>query len=129
MQKPLERILYAEDEPDIQEIVSLALEEIGGFTVKICSNGREAVDACADFKPDLLLLDVMMPRLDGPTALSEIRQLPGMERIPIIFMTAKVQPQEITRYKEMGAIAVIPKPFDPMSLADTVRHIWDQYPG
>ena len=129
MSIPLERILYAEDEPDIQEVASLAIETVGGFTIKICNDGKEAVEQVSGFQPDLLLLDVMMPNMDGPTALREIRKLPGMETIPAIFMTAKVQPTEVAQYKEMGALDVIPKPFDPMTLADTIRQIWGNHQG
>lgn len=126
MTKPLEKILYAEDEPDIQEVATLALETVGGLNLKVCGAGQEAVDAVADYQPDLLLFDVMMPGMDGPTALQEIRKLPGMEAIPAIFMTAKVQPAEVAHYKELGAWDVIPKPFDPMTLADQVREIWSR---
>ncbi|MBF0369685.1 MAG: response regulator [Magnetococcales bacterium] len=129
MSKSLERILYAEDEPDIQEVAGLALEAVGGFTLKICDNGQIAVDAVGDFQPDLLLLDVMMPTMDGPSALKAIRSLPGYENLPAIFMTAKVQPNEVGEYKAMGALDVIPKPFDPMTLADTVREIWERGQG
>jgi two-component system, OmpR family, response regulator len=126
MNKKLDRILYAEDEPDIQEVAVLALEAVGGFNIKVCSTGKEAVAATAEYKPDLLLFDVMMPEMDGPAALKEIRKIPGMEAIPVIFMTAKVQPQEIAHYKDLGALDVIPKPFDPMTLADAVRVCWDK---
>jgi two-component system, OmpR family, response regulator len=126
MNKPLDRILYAEDEPDIQEVAVLALETVGEFNLKICNTGKEAVAAATEYKPDLLLFDVMMPDMDGPTAFQEIRLLPGMENIPVIFMTAKVQPEEIAHYKEIGALDVIPKPFDPMSLADAVRDCWNK---
>ncbi|MBF0187526.1 MAG: response regulator [Magnetococcales bacterium] len=126
MDRPLERILYAEDEPDIQEIAILALETVGGFTVKACASGQEILDAAEAFKPDLLLLDVMMPIMDGPTAFQEIRKQPGTETVPVIFMTAKVQPQEVEGYKAMGAWEVIAKPFDPMTLADQIRQIWEK---
>jgi two-component system, OmpR family, response regulator len=126
MNKPLDRILYAEDEPDIQEVAVLALETVGGFDLKICNTGKEALDAATEYKPDLLLFDVMMPDMDGPTAFQEIRKLSGMENIPVIFMTAKVQPEEIANYKELGALDVIPKPFDPMNLADAVRDCWNK---
>ncbi|MBF0443975.1 MAG: response regulator [Magnetococcales bacterium] len=126
MNKPLDRILYAEDEPDIQEVAVLALETVGGFNLKICNTGKEAVAAALEYKPDLLLFDVMMPEMDGPTAMQEIRTLPGMENIPVIFMTAKVQPEEIAHYKNLGALDVIPKPFDPMNLADAVRDCWNK---
>ncbi|MBF0454229.1 MAG: response regulator [Magnetococcales bacterium] len=124
--KPLNRIVYAEDEPDIQEVATLALEVIGEFELKVCNTGQEAVDAVVEYQPDLLLFDVMMPGMDGPTAFQKIRQIPGMETIPVIFMTAKVQPQEVSFYKEIGALEVITKPFDPMTLAQTVRDAWSR---
>ena len=95
MTETLERILYVEDEPDIQEIARVSLETVGGFTVATCSSGREALDRAEEFEPDLLLLDVMMPDMDGPTTLGELRKLPGFGSTPTIFMTAKVQAHEI----------------------------------
>ncbi|MBF0588338.1 MAG: response regulator [Magnetococcales bacterium] len=123
---PLQRILYAEDETDIQEVASMALEAVGGYEMKICNNGQEAVEAAVAFNPDLIILDVMMPIMDGPTALEEIRKLEGFANIPAIFMTAKVQPQEVAEYIAMGAVEVIPKPFDPMNLPVTVQAIWER---
>ncbi|MDX8404753.1 MAG: response regulator [Mariprofundus sp.] len=120
----LERILYAEDEPDIQQIASLALEAVGGFTLKICNSGLEAVAACEDFAPQLLLFDVMMPGLDGPGALAKIREIDACKATPAIFMTAKVQPNEVQAYLDMGAVDVIAKPFDPMTLASQIQEIW-----
>lgn len=122
----LNRILYVEDEADIQAVAKLALEMVGGFTVKICSSGEEALREAADFDPDLLLLDVMMPGMDGPTTLKGLRSIPGLENIPAIFMTAKVQRAEVAHLKTLGAREVIPKPFDPMTLADQVRTIWER---
>jgi len=120
----LERILYVEDEPDIQQVASLALEAVGGFTLKACSSGHEAIEEIGAFAPQLLLLDVMMPDMDGPTTLARIRELPGYESTPAIFMTAKVQAQEIQTYLDMGAVAVLTKPFDPMTLASQIKDIW-----
>jgi len=126
MKKTLSKILYAEDEPDIREVAVLALEMIGGFELRLCQTGREALEAAVDYQPNLLLLDVMMPDMDGPTAFCEIRKLPGMETLPAIFMTAKIQPQEISEYKKMGALDVIAKPFDPMILADLIQNAWNK---
>ena len=120
----LQRILYVEDEADIQAVAKLALEMVGGFTVKVCSSGEEALREAAAFAPDMILLDVMMPGMDGPTTLKGLREQPSLAAVPIAFMTAKVQPQEISHYKSLGARDVIPKPFDPMTLADQVRAIW-----
>lgn len=125
MGKALQRILYIEDEPDIQRVVKLALEALGGFTVELCSSGAEALRRAPDLAPDLILLDVMMPEMDGPTALRLLRQIPALAQTPVIFMTAKVQPDEIAHFKAMGALAVIAKPFDPMTLVETVRNAWN----
>jgi len=120
----LQKILYVEDEPDIQAVTKLALEEIGGFTLEVCSNGDEALSKATTFAPDLLLLDVMMPGMDGPTTLKALRELSDLGATPAIFMTAKVQPHEVQEYKDLGAIDVIAKPFDPMTLSDNLRSIW-----
>jgi len=122
--QPLERILYAEDESDIQQVASLALEVVGGFTLKTCNSGLEAVNEIEAFAPQLLLFDVMMPEMDGPTALAKIREIEAYKDTPAIFMTAKVQPAEVQQYLDMGAVDVIPKPFDPMTLATQIQEIW-----
>ena len=121
----LQRILYVEDEPDIQAVAKLALEMVGGYTVKICSSGEEALREAVAFAPDMILLDVMMPGMDGPNTLKALRELPSLATVPMAFMTAKVQPQEVARYKLLGALDVIPKPFDPMKLAAQVKKIWE----
>jgi two-component system OmpR family response regulator len=125
----LERILYAEDEPDIQAVAKLALEMIGGFKVLICGNGIEALEKVTAFAPDLILLDVMMPGMDGPTTLKNLRANPATAGIPVIFLTAKVQPPEVTQYQELGALNVVAKPFDPMTLATRVKQIWEAHHG
>ena len=122
--KNLSRILLVEDESDIQAVAQLALEAVGGFTVKICCSGNEALQEAPIFEPDLILLDVMMPVMDGPSTLKVLRQLPLTAETPVIFMTAKVQPQERRFYEELGAIGVIPKPFDPITLSSTIQTIW-----
>ena len=121
----LQRILYVEDEPDIQAVAKLALEMVGGFTVKVCSSGEEALREAVAFAPDMILLDVMMPGMDGPSTLQALRQKPELATVPVAFMTAKVQPSEVAHYKSLGARDVIPKPFDPMTLAQQVRAIWE----
>lgn len=120
-------ILYAEDEADIREIAKIALEDIGGFSVIFCVNGLDAVAKAKDIQPDLLLLDVMMPEMDGPKTLIELRKLPYYTSLPAIFMTAKIQSDEIANYKLMGAIDVIAKPFDPMTLPQIITTIWEKY--
>ena len=120
----LKRILYVEDEPDIQLVARMALEMIGGYEIVLCSSGQAALDAAPAANPDLFLLDVMMPGMDGPTTMARLRDMPALARIPAIFMTAKAQPAEVSNLLSLGACGVIPKPFDPMTLADEVRTIW-----
>ena len=126
--KSLKKILYIEDEADIQAIAQLALEAVGGFTVETCSSGRQGIARASAYAPDIILLDVMMPEMDGPATLIGLRQLPELAKVPIVFMTAKVQPQEVEHYHALGAVDVIAKPFDPMTLADQVRAIWSRQP-
>lgn len=125
----LHRILCVEDEPDIRAIVRMALETVGGFSVRTCGSGPEALAQVAEFGPDLILLDVMMPGMDGPGTLNALRRLPAAAGIPVAFMTAKVQPQELAALRALGALDVIAKPFDPMTLAETVRQIWGRRHG
>jgi two-component system, OmpR family, response regulator len=120
----LERILYVEDDSDIREVASMALEVVGGFEVKACSSGAEALRCVAQFAPQLIVLDVMMPEMDGPATLKALQADPGTTKIPVIFMTAKVQPGEIAEFLELGARDVVAKPFDPMTLSDLLRQIW-----
>jgi len=123
----LQRILFVEDEADIQAVAQVALEGVGGFTVKICSSGEEALKAAEAFAPQLILSDVMMPGMDGPMTLVALRRLPALADTPAIFMTAKVQPQEVEQLRTAGAIEVIAKPFDPMTLAQQIKDIWQQH--
>lgn len=126
MSKPLKRILYVEDEPDIQAVAKMALETLGGYEVAICSSGQEALHSAEAFAPDLLLLDVMMPGMDGVTTLQELRKLPTLAQTPAMFMTAKVQPKEVEQLYKEGAMEVIPKPFDPMTLAEHIKTSWNK---
>jgi len=122
--RPLRRILYVEDEADIRAVARIALEAVGGFEVLECVSGREALAAAPAFAPDLILLDVMMRGLDGPSTLAALRALPELKETPVVFISAKVQAHEVARYRQLGAVDVIAKPFDPMTLAATVRGIW-----
>lgn len=125
--KSLHRILLVDDEEDIQVVAQMALEIGGDLTVTTCSSGQEAVSKALEIEPDLILLDVMMPRMDGPTTLKEIRKNEKTAKIPIIFMTAKVQAHEVEKYKQIGAIDVIAKPFDPFTLASTIKSKWSAF--
>lgn len=123
---PLERILVVEDQPELRAIAELALGEIGGFRVCLCEDGAAALAAFAGFDPDLLLLDVVMPGLDGPATLAALRALPAWRSAPVVFMTGRAGDQEVAGYRALGAAGVIAKPFDPMSLADEARRIWQE---
>ncbi|QRX83622.1 response regulator [Glaciimonas sp. PAMC28666] len=120
-------IMYVEDDPDIQSIARLALESIGGFDVTIFGSGKEALAAINNGnRPDLILLDVMMPEMDGISTLTALRALPASAKTPTIFMTAKAQPHEIAFLRSLGALDVIAKPFDPMLLAQLIRKLWSK---
>ena len=123
----LTRILYVEDQPDIQIIARMALVKRGGFEVRICSSGAEALAAAPAFAPDMLLLDVMMPGMDGPATLAALRELPGTAATPVVFLTAKAEPQVNAELRAIGASDVILKPFNAMTLADQVRAIWARH--
>ena len=124
MDAPLVHILLIEDDPDVRTIATIALVDLGGFTLEVCASGAEALAILRRATPQLILLDVMMPDMDGPMTLEEIRRLPLDPQPPVVFMTAKVQPQETQRYLRLGAAGIIAKPFDPVGLADQLRRIW-----
>ncbi|WP_322407094.1 response regulator [Idiomarina sp. PL1-037] len=122
----LKRVLLVDDEPDIQAIAKLSLEKVGGFTSLICSSGHEAIDQISGFKPDIVLLDVMMPDLDGPNTLKQLQEKNLLNDTPVVFFTAKVLNSEIEELKELGAEDVISKPFDPMTLPTQLKDIWSR---
>lgn len=123
----LQRIMHVEDDPSIQAITKLALEAIGGFEVTGFSSGEEALTRFVQCAPQLLLLDVMMPGLNGPSTLKKLQQQYDLSQIPVVFMTAKVQPNEIESYIALGAADVVVKPFDPMLLASQIGAIWERF--
>ncbi|MBQ0721532.1 MAG: response regulator [Gammaproteobacteria bacterium] len=116
------RILYVEDEADIREVAEFALED-EGFDLLFCASGQEALEQVVAFAPDLILLDVMMPGMDGPSTLGQLRQLPGLAETAVAFLTAKVQPREVESFLALGALEVIAKPFDPMALPEQIREL------
>ena len=127
----LERILYVEDEPDIRAVAKLAIEAVGGLSLELCSSGAEALGrlASSGVPPQLVLLDVMMPDMDGPTTLRRLREIEGLATTPVMFMTAKIRGPEVEQLKALGAVDVIAKPFDPMTLADDIRARWARAHG
>jgi two-component system OmpR family response regulator len=115
------RIMHVDDEPDIREVVRISLELDPELTVRSCASGAEALAAVGEWAPDLVLLDVMMPNMDGPTTLAMLHQVPGTAAVPVVFMTARVQTRELDHFKSLGAAGVLAKPFDPGTLAEAVR--------
>jgi two-component system OmpR family response regulator len=116
------RVLHVDDEPDIREVVELSLGLDPDLTVRSCASGGDAIVAAGSWQPNLILLDVMMPTMDGPTTLTHLRQSPETADIPVVFMTARAQPRELEHFVSLGAEGVIAKPFDPMTLAAAVRN-------
>ena len=116
-----DRILYIDDEADIREVAEMALELDPDFDVRSCASGREGIAAAREWQPGLILLDVMMPELDGPTVLEKLRQNPVTAAIPVVFITARTQAHEVERLRALGARGVLAKPFDAMTLAGQVR--------
>lgn len=119
----VQNVLLVDDDRDLRTIGEMALSSVGGLTVRCAASGVDALRMAREELPDVILLDVMMPGLDGPSTLEELRADPVTRDVPVIFMTAKIQSHEIARYRQLGATGIIPKPFDPMTLADEVRRI------
>lgn len=122
----LHKILYIEDDIDIAAVAKLTLEAVGGFEVLHCASGQEALDAFPAYDPQLVLVDVMMPQMDGLQTFANLRRLPQGKDTPIIFMTARAQTHEQANYLELGALGVIVKPFDPMTLSDNIKEFWEK---
>jgi CheY-like chemotaxis protein len=112
-----------DDDPDIRRVAELSLARIGGWTVSLASSGAEAIARAEQDPPDAVLLDVMMPDMDGPSTLLALQAHPVLGRVPVVFITAKVREHEIARYLGLGAAGVICKPFDPMELPAQLRRI------
>jgi two-component system, OmpR family, response regulator len=120
---PIRKIMMVDDEPHIRRIGELSLRGVGKWQVVLAGSGREAIELAEKEQPDVILLDVMMPGMDGPATLAELRNTQQTAMIPVIFLTAKAQRHEVERYRLLGAAGVLTKPFDPMTLPDDVRTI------
>jgi two-component system OmpR family response regulator len=123
MTRHLSKVLLVDDEPDIRRIGQISLEHVGQWKVVQAQSGVQALSVAVEERPDVILLDVMMPELDGPGTFARLRDNPATATIPVIFMTAKAQPHEVASYRALGAAGVIAKPFDPMTLPAEVRTI------
>jgi DNA-binding response OmpR family regulator len=126
--RPLLRICYVEDDDDIQRIARLALERVGKMQVSIIGDPTTAIDGILAFKPDLVLLDWMMPVMDGPTLLKRMRETAGLQDMPVVFITAKASHRELEELRSMGAAGVLSKPFSPKDLPEQLRAIWRELP-
>lgn len=126
--QPLHRICYVEDDPDIQRIVRMSLERIGKMTVEVVSDSTLAVEAIRAFKPDLVMLDWMMPVMDGPAVFRAMREQDDLKHLPVVFITAKASQKELDELRTMGASGTISKPFSPKDLPDQLRAIWGALP-
>lgn len=115
------KILYVDDENDIREVAQMSLELESGFVVRACSSGAGALVEAAHWRPDIILLDVMMPEMDGPETLRRLQRDPTTADIAVVFITARTQTHEVEHYKSLGAAGIIAKPFDPMTLAEKVK--------
>ncbi len=124
--KPLKKMIVADDEENILEIIKFCLEDLPNVEVHYLPSGQDVIKDALIFQPDLIVLDFMMPGMDGKTTLNALRLIPSLSKIPVIFLTAKVQKNEIEQYLEMGASSVIAKPFDPMNLAHTLQEYWEK---
>ncbi|MFC7737638.1 response regulator [Roseomonas sp. GCM10028921] len=129
MTPKLEHVLLVEDDPDIQEITRMALEMMGGFKVSACSSGQEAVDRAPGLQPDIILLDYMMPGMDGAVTLAALRAIPALSGVPVVFVTARAREEDTKAIRQLGAVGVIVKPFDPIDLPSQVRSLWEQALG
>lgn len=126
--KPLERVCYVEDDEDIQRIVRMSLERVGKMKVEIVGDPMVAIDAIIGFKPDLVMLDWMMPGMDGPTLFKQLQENPNTKDFPVVFMTAKASPSEMEELRSLGALGAISKPFSPKDLPEQLRALWNTLP-
>jgi CheY-like chemotaxis protein len=117
------RVLLIDDEDDIREVAGMSLETVAGWTTLAARSGREGLKIAAEQQPDAILLDVMMPDMDGPSTFRNLQESDATRSIPVIFLTAKAQTREQRGFRELGAHGVISKPFDPLTLADQISEL------
>jgi CheY-like chemotaxis protein len=126
--RDLSRVFYVEDDEDIQRIVRMSLERIGKMTVSVVGDPTKAIDAIVAFKPDLVMLDWMMPAIDGPTLFKHMKARPETSALPVVFITAKAAQRDLDELKTLGAAGTISKPFSPKDLPEQLRAIWTKLP-
>jgi CheY-like chemotaxis protein len=125
---PLNRVCYVEDDEDIQRIVRVSLERVGKMTVEVVGDPTLAIEAMTAFRPDLVMLDWMMPKMDGPTLFRQMKLRPETSALPVVFITAKASQRELDELLTLGAVGAISKPFNPKDLPDQLRAIWSKLP-
>jgi CheY-like chemotaxis protein len=126
--RPLNRICYVEDDEDIQRIVRMSLERVGKMTVAVVGDPTQAIATIAEFRPDLVMLDWMMPVMDGPTLFRQMKLRPETSALPVVFITARASQPDLDELKTLGAAGTISKPFSPKDLPDQLRAIWAGLP-
>ena len=126
--RPLNKICYVEDDVDIQRIVRMSLERVGKMTVEIVTDPLKAIGVITGFKPDLVMLDWMMPGMDGPTLFKKMKEDPQTAALPVVFITAKAQSRDMAELMALGAVGAISKPFSPKDLPEQLRAIWKKLP-
>ena len=126
--QPLNRICYVEDDEDIQKIVRISLERIGKMSVQVIADPMVAIEAIKAFKPELVMLDWMMPGMDGPTLYRKMLETPEVRDLPVVFITAKASQKELDELRTLGAAGTISKPFSPRDLPAQLRAIWQALP-
>jgi two-component system, OmpR family, response regulator len=126
--RPLTRICYVEDDEDIQRIVRMSLEKVGKMTVAVVTDPTRAIETITEFRPDLVMLDWMMPVMDGPTLFKQMKLRPETSGLPVVFITARAAQRDLDELKTLGAAGTISKPFSPKDLPDQLRAIWAALP-
>ncbi|HUQ74927.1 MAG TPA: response regulator [Burkholderiales bacterium] len=126
--RKLERICYVEDDEDIQRIVRMSLERVGKMTVEVVTDPMLAIAAITAFKPDMVMLDWMMPGMDGPTLFRKMKTDPQTASLPVVFITAKAAQRDMDELSSLGAVGTISKPFSPKDLPEQLRAIWAKLP-
>jgi CheY-like chemotaxis protein len=126
--RPLNRICYVEDDEDIQRIVRVSLERVGKMTVAVVGDPTQAIQTINEFRPDMVMLDWMMPVMDGPTLFRQMKLRPETSALPVVFITARASQPDLDELKTLGAAGTISKPFSPKDLPDQLRAIWAALP-
>lgn len=124
--KPLTKLIIIDDDPDILLIAKYSLEEVKGISIKYCDSGQQGIQEALVFQPDLILVDVMMPNMDGIAFVQALRLIPSLAKISVAFLTAKIQKEDLEKYNAIGIKELITKPFDPITFPETIQNLWEK---